>query len=541
MPPSPDSSPPFADGQRRIWFRFLLCCFAIICGLRILLVEKFGAPVAWGDDLDGIAHRILAPLNNGTFSWSLLFTAHNGDHVIAATRLWEMLWYSLNGEWDPKLVMIVKVPIYAAAMTIFIHLLTRGLTRSRFLAAGVLTALFAFPFNYHNLLWAFQSQFDFFFLAAALGWLALLNDRPWWALLCALAAPFTLGAGPVIAVSYVPYFLAAGFVSRRWPMPRALLFVALAIGIAAFGASLPEGEAAPRTGTALEKLAMLLRLYSWPFSNLLSAIERLPEEAHLIPQRILNFPSSGNSWVLRVAGLIDRVPILLPLVHLLIALAIVAPMAAVGWLAWRRRLPLTITRGALNLSVLAGLLMAATALARSGGATIAMRFLDHVMLAGFMSIVAGFMLIAWQPRLRPWMVCWGFMLGLGYLATVGATMSQIVNRRKAEASLEILQRYYVANDHTVMRENNAFKMFIVSDDPTEFMGMLDDPILRPVLPRAITAPGAGRGGVAMAASAVAKTGGILVFLGTGMACWLAWRSRRPVRHATPVPVPGAPA
>lgn len=541
MPSSSDSNSPFAEEPRRLWFRFLLCCFAIICGLRMLLVEKYGAPVAWGDDLDGIAYRILAPLNNGTFTWSLLFTAHNGDHVIAATRLWEIFWYTLNGEWDPKLVMIAKVPIYAAAMTIFIHLLTRGLAQSRFLAAGVLTALFAFPFNYHNLLWAFQSQFDFFFLAAAVGWLALLNDRPWWALLCALAAPFTLGAGPVVAASYVPYFLALGFVSRRWPMPRALLFSALAIAIAAYGASLPDGEAAARTGTLGDKIAMLFKLYAWPFSNLFSVIERLPEEAHLVPRALLNFPSAENSWMLGLAGLIDRHPILLPLFHLVIALVLVAPMAVVALLVLRQRLPLRMTKGALNLSVFAGMMMAATALARSSGATIAMRFLDHVMLAGFISIVAGFMLVAWKPPLRPWLVCWGLMLGLGYLATVGATMSQIVNGRKAEASLEVLQRYYVANDHAVMRQNNAFKMFIVSDDPTEFLGMLDDPSLRPVLPRAITAPNAGRGVVAIAASALAKAGGLIMFLATGAACWLAWRSRRPSRSVATVPVPVAPA
>lgn len=541
MHSSSDSSPPIAPADHRAWLRFLLCCFAVICGFRFLLVEKFGAPVAWGDDLDGIAHRILAPLHQGTFTWPLLFAPHNGDHVIAATRLWEMLWYTLNGEWDPKLVMIAKVPVYAAAMTIFIHLLAGGLQRSRFFAAAILTGLFAFPFNYHNLLWAFQSQFDFFFLAAALGWLALLHGHVWWALLAALAAPFTLGAGPVVAASYVPYFLALGFVSRRWPVPRALLFVGLSVAIAAYGASLPEGEAAARTGTLGEKAAMLFKLYAWPFSNLFSAIERLPEEAYLIPRAVLDFPSAQNSWMLGLAGLIDRHPVVLVLFHVAMAAVIVAPMAAVAVLALRRRLPPGVTRGALNLSVFAGLMMAATALARSGGATIAMRFLDHVMLAGFISIVAGFMLLAWNRRLLPWLACWGLALALGYVATVGATMSQIVNRRKAEASLEVLQRYYVANDHAVMRENNAFKMFIVSDDPAEFMGMLDDPILRPVLPRAITAPGSGRGPAAVAASAVARGGGIIVFLAVGGACWIVWRTRRPGRAAAVVALPAAPA
>ena len=190
----------------RAWFWFLLCCFAVICGFRFFLIQRFGAPVAWGDDLDGIGHRILAPLHQGTFTWPLLFQAHNGDHVITVTRLWEMLWFTLNGDWDPQLGTIVKVPIFAAAMTIFVHLFTRRLERWRFAAAAVLTALIAFPFNYHNLLWSFQSQWDFFFLTAALGWLALLDGRPALALACAAVALFTLGAAPVLAVSFVPVF-----------------------------------------------------------------------------------------------------------------------------------------------------------------------------------------------------------------------------------------------------------------------------------------------------------------------------------------------
>lgn len=539
MHPTSLSGHPFAT-ERRAWFRFLLCCFGVILGFRILLVEKFGVPIAWGDDLDGIAHRILARLHNGTFEWSLLFVPHNGDHVITATRLWEMLWYYINGEWDPKLVMIVKTPIYAAAMTIFIHLLTRGMERGRFLAAGLLTALIAFPFNYHNLLWAFQSQFDFFFLAAALGWLALLNGRVWLALLAALIAPFTLGAGPVVAVSYVPYFLFAGFVSRTWRAPRALLFTGLAIAIAAYGASLPEGDAASRAGTMGEKVGALAKLYAWPFSNLLSAIERLPEESHLIPGKILNFPSAENSWMLGIAGLIDRHPGLLVLVHLGIALFILTPMLVVVVLMGRKRLSLTLTKGVLNISVFAGLMIAATALARSAGATIAMRFLDHVMLAGFISIVAAVMLVVYDRRWRPWLAMWGAVLGLGYVATMGATLSQMVNRRVPAASLEVLQRYYVANDHAVMRENNNFALFIVSPDPTEFMGMLDDPALRPVLPRAVTAPGTGQGWAAELASTVAAWGGWIAGLAAMSALWFAWRARRP-RRVPAIALPGAPA
>lgn len=515
--PTPENHP--------VWFRFLLCCFTVICGFRFFLVEKFGAPIAWGDDLDGTAFRILAPLRDGTFTWPLLFKAHNGDHVIVATRLWEMLWFTINGEWDPKLVMIVKTPIYAAAMTIFLHLFTRGLERGRFLAAGILAALFAFPFNYQNLLWAFQSQFDFFFLAAALGWLALLNGRPVLALVCAAIAPFTLGAGPIVAVSYLPFFAAAVY-HRSWSWRKAAVFSVIAIAIAAYGASLPTPDAMPRTGTWGDRIATLFKLYAWPYSNLLSAVERLPESANLIPRPLLNFPSAETSWMMALARQMDQHPILPVAMNLLTAMLFVAPMAVVAIMVARKRIPLRVARGPLNISVFAGCMLGATAIARTDQPTIAMRFLDHVMLAGLASITACFILSAFDRRWRPWLAGWGLILGFGYLATVGATMSQMINRRRPQVSLEILQRYYVANDHAVLRENDNFRQFIMGDDPTEFMGMLDEPSLRPVLPRAITAPGTGRGQAAIVASAVGRMGLLIALAGACGAGWIALRARR---------------
>lgn len=531
------------------WRGFLLCCFVFICGLRVFLIESYGAPIAWGDDLDGIAHRILARLHNATFTWPLLFAAHNGDHVIVATRLWEILWYYINGEWDPKLVMIVKTPIYAAAMTIFVHLLTRGLDRGRLAAAAVLTVLFAFPFNYHNLLWAFQSQFDFFFLTAALGCLALSNGRPGLALVAAAVAPFTLGAGPVLAASYIPFFLAAAFIGKTWSARKAFGFSAAALVIALAGMSFRTADAMPATGTAFDKGATLVKLYGWPFSNLLSAVERLPGDAHLIPRPVLNFPSAESSWMLGFAEQLHRHAWLVVAVNFTAALFVMAPLLFVLVRVARKKISADRVLGLLNVSVFTALMLAATAIARTEQPTIAMRFLDHVILAGFASIVAAFILVAQNRRWLPWVAGWALVLSFGYLATMGATMSQMVNRQKPQRSLEILQRYYAPNEiagvqrnnHAALRENDGFTLFIVSPDPTEFMQMLDDPALRPVLPRAITAPGTGRGWAALVASAVARWGLLIAFVAACVAGWLAMRAQRTQRRAAPTVVPAAPA
>ncbi len=518
--------PPAPGARLGAWPKFLFFCFAFICGLRFFLVELFGAPVALGDDLDGIAFRILRPLHDGTFSFSSLLVAHNGDHIIFVTRVWEIFWYYLNGEWDPKLIMMVKAPIYAAAATVFIHLFVANLDRWRFRAAAVLTALFAFPFNYHNLLWAFQSQFDFFLLTSALGWLALVSRRPMLALACALLAPFTLGAGPILAASYVPFFLGAAFVSRTWPVRPAMAFAGMAIAIAAFGASLPKGEHLPRTGGLETKVATLTNLYAWPHSNLLSAVERLPESANLIPRRLLNFPSEEGSWMMALANLMHRHAAVRVGLNALTALFLVAPMAIVAVLVVRKRIPLRVAVGPLGLSVFAGGMLAATAMARANQLTISIRFLDHVALAGFASITACFILVAFHRRWLPWLAVWGLVLGLGYLATAGATLSQMVHQRKPAEAFEALQRYYSANDRASMREPAVFSLFIESDDPTEFMVMLDDPGLRPVLPRAITTPDSARGWAADSASAVGRWGLGIAFVAVCGAAWTAFRSRR---------------
>jgi hypothetical protein len=533
--------------NRTTWSWFLGCCFLVIVGFRWFLIERYGAPVGWGDDIDGIAEKILAPWQAGTLQWQALFAPHNGDHVILATRLWEILWFELNGEWDPKLVMIAKAPVYAVAMTIFMHLLTRGLERGRFVAAGMLTVLFAFPFNYHNLLWAFQSQFDFFLLTAALGWLALLNGRPALALAMAAISPLTLGAGPVLAVSYVGYWISRKMFNRgvdehsralgavKWR--RVIGYCFAAVVVAALGASLPTPDAMPRAGGVGDKLATLLKLYAWPFSNLLSVVERLPEASNLIPGRLLNFPSAESSWMLGLAGAMHRHPGIVVLINLPIALVLVAPWVAVAILVARGRMPVRPALGALALSGFVALMLAATAVARSDQPTIAIRFVDHVMLAGFISIVSGFVLVARHRRCAPWFALWLLVLGTGYLATAGATLSQMVNRRKPQLSLELMQQYY-AGDRTPILQKENLRLFIMSDDPSDFFAELDDPAVKAVMPRVVLAPEMSRAPVALKASALASWGLAMAGFAAVAAAYLALRRRKSPRFAgTPVVTP----
>lgn len=537
----PASSPKYHGSidWRNPWFKFLLCCFVLICGLRFFLIQKYSDPAAFfADDVEAIAHRILVPFEKGTLAFSSLFTPHNGDHVIFVTRVWEMLWYKINGEWDVQLSMMVKTPVYAAAMTIFIHLFTRGLERRRYAAAAVLAVLFAFPFNYHNLLWAFQSQFDFFFLTAALGWLALLNGRPVLALMCAAVSPFVLGAGPVLAASYVPFALAAGFISKTWAVRKALLFTGAAVAIAVIGASFPDDTAVARSGTLADKAAALFKLYAWPFSNLLSAVERLADGSNVIPPQLVNFPSAESSWVLWFAAKLERYPFIVVLINLATAVMMIAPMALLALHAARKWIPLRFALGPLNLSVFAGLMVTATAIARTDMSTIALRFVDHVSLAGFASIVAAFVFATHEPRWRPWLAAWGLVLGFGYIATMGVTLSQIESRRNPHVMRDIVQRYYAgtveepgasgapSTNRAAMLENNAYNRFFMGGDLNIFLNILDDPELRLVLPKTITEPGSAPGRAAYVAKLIGQQGLLIALFAAGCGAFIAYRVRR---------------
>jgi hypothetical protein len=508
------------------WRRYLAFCFLTICGIRLFLVERFSSAVAYGDDLDGIARRILLPWQNGTLHWSALFAAHNGDHRIFMTRLWEMFWFAVNGSWDPRLVMLAKVPIFAAAMTIFVHLLTRSIGPWRWAAAGALTCLVAFPFAFANAIWAFQSQFDFFFLFAALGWLALVNGHAVLALLLAGVSILALGSGPVVAASYVPYF-ALQLWEKRSSVAKTAACVSGSLAVVALGLLSPTKEAMPHTGTLVEKAAMLLRICAWPFSNLGSIVERLPETEHYVPHRLLTFPNAEHSWVLRAADLLHRHPALVVCFHALCAALVIAPLALLVLAVFRRRVAVAAAAGTLGVAGFAFLMIAATAVARANQVTIAPRFLDHVALAGFASLASALLLLGSSRGGRRWFAAWCAVMAAGYLGTIAVTTVQL-SRRAPASALAVLQRYYATqpHDHSAMTEGEAFRRFIISDDPTQFMSELDTPGLERVLPLEVTAPSAPVGQVARIAFALGRWAWLAALTGLAGMIVVSLRSAR---------------
>jgi hypothetical protein len=207
---------------------------------------------------------------------------------------------------------------------------------------------------------------------------------------------------------------------------------------------------------------------------------------------------------------------------------------------WRRRIPLATALGPLNLSVFAGLMFVATAIARSAQTTIAGRYLDYVMLPGVISLTCCFILVRRTPRIPRWIAAWCVLMAIGYTATVGMTLLQM-RARKPDMVLALLREYYATNDPRVLLENERYRFLIVTEHLTEFMAMLNRPGMREVLPLAVVSPETPPPLAARLSRIVGRFGLGLAALAIASAAWIAMRAPRPRRRLSVQPVLNAPA
>ncbi len=517
-----DDGSPTGGLHAAAWRQFLICCFLAIFGVRAFFVERFGASVAQVDEWEATGKEVLSAWDHGTFSTAALFQAHNGDHRIVATRLWEIFWYRVNGAWDPKLVMVANALVYALAATMLTHLLVHGLPRRRFPAGAAFAALFAFPFGYQNLLWGFQSQFDFFLLAVAGGWLALGCGRPVLALVVAAFAPFTLGAGPVLAASYLAH-AAAARLNRAWSTAQTIGFSVCAVAIAAAGASLRGSLAAP-LGTLHDQAYTLLKLLAWPYSNLVLLVSELPASLRLIPAKLVNFPSAEHSALNGMAEIFREHPPVLVAVLAALAVVMVLPLGILLWRVLRERRMPECAWGPVCLGLFAALMQVASAIARSNELLVQTRYIDLVLLTGFASGAALVVIALRSKTHRRLAFVWGILVAPGYLATMGATLIQLRNSH-LEQWVPAVRAYFPSHDRALLPQNTNRQLPILEQDPSAFAALLDDPAM--VLPLSIVDPARDPRPVARFAFAIGRWGLAIAVAALLAGVAIVRRSRRP--------------
>jgi hypothetical protein len=301
----------------------------------------------------------------------------------------------------------------------------------------------------------------------------------------------------------------------------------------------PTSEAAPHVGTPPEKVATFFKLYAWPFSNLLSLVERLGDFERFVPGKLLNFPDAEHSWLRHASAWIEAHPAAIVIFDVVFAVFVVTPTLVLAIAAWRGRVRWSAAYGALGLAAFVFCMLGATATARADQTTVAGRYLDHVALAGYVSIVACGLLVVSLPAWRKWAAIWGGVLAAGYGATMVAATAQM-SRRRPEAYRQTLQRYFETRDPAVMRVDNAFKNFITGSDPTAFLAQLDAPDMQPIIPPTIAKPDQPLPWPGKVARRFGQIGAWIAIFAAGAAAWVVATERRRTSRlgsAAPLPAP----
>lgn len=186
---------------------------AIACtvfGSRLIVISAFGSPVPLLDQWDGEGALLYSPYLRGTLSFASLFAPHNG-HRILVTRLLALGHLELAGEWNTRLEMIVGAVVLTAVVTWLAALMLPLVPADRQLLFSCFAAIvFAFPIDYENAVWGFQSQVYLSLLlglAAVAAFAAAAPFSPRWfaGLAGGVLAYFTFATG-------VAALLAAGLV-----------------------------------------------------------------------------------------------------------------------------------------------------------------------------------------------------------------------------------------------------------------------------------------------------------------------------------------
>ena len=438
-------APELPDHSRR----FVVCTAlaALVFASRAWLAQVWGSVLPFWDEWDLEAVGLYRPWLDGTLRLSDLFNAHN-EHRLLLTRLCDLGFFVLYGRWAPWAQLVLNAALHAAAAAALAALFWRGLTpRSRTGFVAGLAVLFSAVFGWQNALLGIQSQVYFASLLAigALAGLTLAPplSRGWWAgWAAATLALFSLASGVLAALAALATTLL--FTPRdRWRNARHALALAFIAAIAAFGLlsfTEPPGQLAFHAQTLTQFYAVFSRCLSWPHVN------------------------SPLLWVLMQ----------LPLIALLVV-------------HWRRRLPLSaLDRCALALLAFAILQAAAVAHNRANGLMESRplsRYQDPLLLGVAAQLYAALRLATTCGRSgRLLTLTWSAAAAVGLLTltTTNLTLNLPYKRAQDIASLAQIRSYLVDRDATVFTRDPLYPG--PHPDPTVVQRVLDDPVLRPVLP-----------------------------------------------------------
>ena len=252
----------------------------LVAGARWWLVGRYGTDVPWLDQWDAEAHGLYQPWYSGTFHLQNWFAAHN-EHRIFLTRVLALGLLRLNGQWDPRLQMVVNAGLYAIVFGALFLVLRKGRPPGfQIFCWLALAVLGSAPYGATNTLLGFQSQFYFLTGFSLLTIYALLSARPgswlWIAgVVAGSAALVSMASGYAAALAILGVLLCSALRSAqeiRQTLVRHWITIAAACGLTAAGFLLrynPPGHAAMAATSAGDFARFALACLSWPGQPLL--------------------------------------------------------------------------------------------------------------------------------------------------------------------------------------------------------------------------------------------------------------------------------
>lgn len=419
---------------------------AVVFFARTWLIGHWGSAVPFWDQWEAEALSLYRPWLTDSLRWADLFAAHN-EHRIVLTRLADLALLVLTGGWNPWWQMLLNAGLHALGASM-LFLVTSSSVHggvSRIGLAG-LTLLFAVPAGWQNALWGFQSHAYFGNLLAVLSLAALAADETfsprWWlAWLGLLLSFFANGAGLLAVVAALPVIaLSPGF--RDAPARPILLSLLVASALLAIGWLLQVD--APHHAYLRAKdwsgfIPVALHSLSWPWVDSLFA------------------------WL----------PLQAPAIGLVIVL-----------LRHRRR-PDATERFLLGLVFWAALHAAAIAWTRGAGLPDGRplsRYQDPFLFGASANLLILLRHVVRYPRARIAALLWGGCLLAGLLAhsTQVLSLNLPFKRRQDADGLGQIRAYLATNDPRVLAPPAGPPS--LHPNPAMVQRVLDDPVLRPILP-----------------------------------------------------------
>jgi hypothetical protein len=260
----------FNDTKFRLW-AWLAALFLVVLGAKFCVIQFYGSSLPFMDQWDE-AKLLFLPWLDGHLTWKALFAAHN-EHRILFTRLLDLLELQLNGQWDPRLQMVINAFLQAGFACGLAYGLW-GFTGRKWagLICFLLIPFFALPFAAENTIHGFHSaQYlaNIFSVAAIVGLGFGTPGKGWWwlGLAAAVMSLFTMASG-LLAPLAVAGLVVVRMLKQKEITRNQLITLGccLAVVVAGLALSVSVAMHKPIQAHSLpEFLKVLAGNLAWPF------------------------------------------------------------------------------------------------------------------------------------------------------------------------------------------------------------------------------------------------------------------------------------